>query len=186
VREGLAALCGHHLPHITFNEFNMKDIIGIDIGGVLIKPAETKGDTSFFSDDYLATPEFEGAAEIIRRLKDERFGDHMHLVSKCGPKVQRKSLDWLEHHDFYARSGLDRANVHFCLERPDKAVICKQLGVNVFIDDRLDVLGYLEDVPTRIQFCGSARARDAEGDGSFDFVKCASWQDVADMLLEPK
>ncbi len=163
----------------------MKDSIGIDIGGVIIKPAETEGDTSFFTNDYLETPMFEGAAETIRRLREERFGDEVHTVSKCGPRVQQKSLDWLEHHDFYARTGLKRRNVLFCRERKDKAPICKRLGISVFIDDRLDVLSHMRSVGTRIQFCGSQRARKSKGNGSFEYLRCETWREVAHLLLKP-
>ncbi|MEL6529244.1 MAG: hypothetical protein AAGK01_11845 [Pseudomonadota bacterium] len=161
----------------------MKDRIGIDIGGVIIKPAETEGDTSFFTNDYLETPMFEGAAETIRRLREERFGDEMYIVSKCGPRVQQKSLDWLEHHDFYTRTGLRRENVHFCRKRPEKAPICERLGISVFIDDRLDVLSHMTNVETLIQFCGSQRARNSQRDDRFEYQRCENWREVAELLL---
>ncbi|MEO0871854.1 MAG: hypothetical protein AAFY19_07825 [Pseudomonadota bacterium] len=161
----------------------MTDTIGIDIGGVIIKPAETKGDTSFFSDNYLATPMFEGVVEAICRLREDRFGENMHIVSKCGPNVQRKSLHWLEQHDFFGSTGLRQENVHFCRKRPEKAPICDRLGVTVFIDDRLDVLCHMHNVPTRIHFCGTQRARAKQGDGSFEYQRCLSWKEVADTLI---
>ena len=161
----------------------MKDTIGIDIGGVIIKPAETPGDTSFFTDDFLATPMFEGAVDVIRQLRDERFGENMHIVSKCGPNVQRKSLEWLEHHNFYERSGLRPENVHFCRKRPEKAGICDTLGITVFIDDRLDVLCHMTNVGKLIQFCGSEKARNSQVDSRFDYARCNSWHEVANSLL---
>ncbi|MEO0883270.1 MAG: hypothetical protein AAFY34_11120 [Pseudomonadota bacterium] len=160
----------------------MKNILGIDLGGVIIKPAETKGDTSFFTDDYLQTPMFEDAMRVIRQLREERFGDNIYIVSKCGPKVQQKSLDWLEHHNFYASTGLKREHVHFCRKRPDKAPICKRLGITVFIDDRLDVLSHMTTVSTKIHFRGSEKAKRAKSDGSFRFSICPSWKEVADLL----
>lgn len=161
----------------------MKSIIGIDIGGVIIKPAETEGDTSFFTDDYLQTPMFENAVEVIKRLREQRFGDDMHIVSKCGSNVQAKSLNWLRHHDFYNKTGLDPDNVHFCRKRPEKAPICKRLGITVFIDDRLDVLCHMETVATKIHFRGTAKARKAPNSGRFEFDICNSWVDVAERLL---
>ena len=161
----------------------MKDTLGIDIGGVIIKPAETQGDTSFFTNDYLATPMFEGAIETIRRLRDERFGEKMYIVSKCGPNVQRKSLDWLEHHDFYARTGFERDHVHFCRKRPEKAGICERLGITAFIDDRLDVLCHMTNVETRIHFCGSARSKAVIDSQNHAELRCETWGEVAEALL---
>ena len=162
----------------------MKDAIGIDIGGVIIKPAETEGDTSFFTDDYLATPMFDDAFETMARLREERFGEGIYIVSKCGPRVQQKSLDWLEHHDFYARTGLLRENIHFCRERKDKAPICEKLGISIFIDDRLDVLGHMSAVETRIHFCGSERARRKNAAAKPPYTRCDNWGEVATLLLD--
>lgn len=161
----------------------MMDIIGIDIGGVIIKPAETEGDTSFFTSDYLETPIIEGAADVIRRLKEERFGQHMYLVSKCGPRTQEKSREWLTYHNFFERSGMDPMNVHFCRQRSDKARICRRFGINVFIDDRLDVLSHLKTVPTKIHFRNSSKSKKMTPDGSFEFLSCNTWEDVGERLL---
>lgn len=162
----------------------VKEILGIDIGGVIIKPAETEGDTSFFTEDYLQTPMFENAADVIRKLKEERFGEDIHIVSKCGPGVQRKSLDWLEHHDFYSATGIDPAKVHFCRNRQDKAPICKRERITVFIDDRLDVLCHMNTVNNKIHFRGSEKAKKARKEADFDFDICESWNEVAARLLQ--
>jgi hypothetical protein len=120
--------------------------LGVDIGGVVIDRVNDDADTSFFGDNYLATPAVPGVFEALARLVGEKFGDRVHLVSKCGRRVQEKSLEWLAHHDFYARTGVSPDHVRFCRERPDKAMIAAELGLTHFIDDRLEVLGYLETV----------------------------------------
>ena len=117
-------------------------------------------------------------------MKEERFGDNIHIVSKCGPKVQQKSLDWLKHHNFFGQTGLKIENVHFCRKRPDKAPICKRHGITTFIDDRLDVLCHLKTVPTKIHFRGSEKANRAVTEREFDFLICEKWQDIAAELLE--
>ena len=44
-------------------------------------------------------------------------------------------------------------NLQFCLERAQKAEICRDLGLTHFIDDRADVLEHLEPVvPHRYLF----------------------------------
>ncbi len=126
--------------------------LGVDIGGVIIEGASASADTSFFSDNYLMTPALPGAVEALRRLHDERFGEDIFLVSKCGARTERKTREWLDHHRVYARSGLAPERLHFCRKRQDKAPICRDLGITHFIDDRLEVLGYLETVPRRFLF----------------------------------
>jgi hypothetical protein len=46
----------------------------------------------------------------------------------------------LKYWDFYTTTGFERGDLRFCLERHEKARICKQVKINHFIDDRLDVL----------------------------------------------
>jgi hypothetical protein len=82
-----------------------------------------------------ATP---GAFEVIPRLV-AHFEGRVWIISKCGESTQRKTLAWLDHHDFYARTGLPKRNVRFCRQRADNAIHCRKLGITHMIDDRLDV-----------------------------------------------
>lgn len=117
--------------------------LGIDIGRVIIDGSSHPegGDTAFFAGDeatMLATPEMPGALESIERLV-AAFGGQVWLVSKCGPRVQARTLRWLDGHDFYARTGLPSDRVRFCRARPDKRLHCQELGLTHFVDDRPDV-----------------------------------------------
>jgi hypothetical protein len=117
--------------------------LGIDIGKVIINgPAHPGGgDTAFFQGDeatMLATPEMPGAAASIRRLS-ALFGGRVWLVSKCGPRVQARTLRWLDGHGFYERAGIPRENVRFCLTRQEKRPHCEELGLTHFVDDHPEV-----------------------------------------------
>ena len=117
--------------------------LGIDIGRVIIDgPANRgSGDTAFFEGDeaaMLATPEMAGSFSAIGRLVD-LFSARVWLVSKCGLRVQARTLRWLDGHDFYRRTGLPASNVRFCLTRPDKRIHCEQLGLTHFVDDHPEV-----------------------------------------------
>jgi hypothetical protein len=116
--------------------------LGVDIGRVIIGGGVVPGssDTQFFSGDtarMLATPAVPGAFETLARLVP-RF-EEVWLISKCGDRVQRHTRQWLDHHRFAARTGIPRANIRFCLQRPEKALHCEELGITHFIDDKLDV-----------------------------------------------
>ncbi len=123
------------------------ETLGVDIGGVVISRASERTDTSFFRENYLETPPVAGVFEAVGRLVRERFGEHVWLVSKCGPRVERKSREWLAHHRFFAQTDVNPEHLRFCRERRDKAGICAELGITHFVDDRLEVLGYLCSVP---------------------------------------
>ena len=125
---------------------NMK--LGIDVGRVLIAP-DTPGsaDTSFIGgslEDALRTPPMEGMFDQVPALVAQ--AQTAWLVSKAGPRVQAKTIAWLQHHRFHERTGLPVAQVAFCRERADKAPICRRLGLTHFIDDRADVLIHLAGV----------------------------------------
>ncbi len=131
--------------------------LGIDIGRVLISPDSPNGraDTSFIGGSMqaaLATPAYDGMFEAVPQLV-QLFKGQVWLVSKCGPKVQEKTKLWLKHHAFFSKTGVPSQNLRFCLERPQKAIHCEELGITHFIDDRMDVLVHLKNlVPNRYLF----------------------------------
>jgi hypothetical protein len=128
------------------------ETLGVDIGGVIIDRVNEGTDTSFFTDNYLQTTAVPGVFDALRQLVKKRFGDRVFLVSKCGQRVQEKTLQWLDHHRFYDLTGIGRECVRFCRERHEKAGICEEFGITHFVDDRLEVLGNLTTVSTLYLF----------------------------------
>lgn len=118
-------------------------ILGIDVGRVLISPGDsTKPDTSFLHgplEAALDTPPYDAMFDVVPGLV-EGFEGRAWIVSKCGPRIQQRTLQWFAHHRFFERTGIPRNNVRFCLQRPEKALHCRELGITHFIDDRADVL----------------------------------------------
>ena len=122
----------------------------------MIIDGEAGADTRFFGHDdaaAMATPGVPGAFEAIAELV-EAFDARAWLVSKCGPKIQRRSMLWLDHHGFWAKTGLERANVRFCLERRDKAEHALELGLTHFVDDRWDVHTHLAGLVEHLYLFG--------------------------------
>lgn len=133
--------------------------LGVDIGRVLIVPGDGAGDTSFLhgSDtDALKTQPmphaFEALAELVERLEGRVW-----LVSKCGPRIQARTLRWLRHWSFYQRTGVREDRVLFCKERHQKAGHCERHGITHFVDDRLDVLGHLRGLVGELFLYGPQR-----------------------------
>ena len=123
------------------------EVLGIDVGGVIISRTNDNTDTSFFSDNYLNTRMVEGAVETITDLVARRFGQRVYIVSKCGPRTEAKTREYFAHHRIFERTGIPADHIRFCRMRKDKAPICAELGITHFIDDRLEVLAYLATVP---------------------------------------
>jgi hypothetical protein len=135
--------------------------LGIDIGRVIIDgPSHPGGDTAFFSGDeptMLATPEMAGCAPAVARLT-ELFAGRVWLVSKCGPRIQARTLRWLDAHDFWARAGVPRQQVRFCRQRREKRGHCEELRLTHFIDDHPDVHAAIRGAVEFQFFFGPQRA----------------------------
>jgi hypothetical protein len=117
--------------------------LGVDFGRVIQGGALSSGkeDTVFLQGgprEALASPPTDGAFDALARLA-RRFDGRVWVISKCGERIQQRTLAWLDHHDFYTRTGIHRGNVRFCRRRADKATHCAELAITHMIDDRLDV-----------------------------------------------
>ena len=156
------------------------DTLGIDIGRVIIRPGDDDEDTSFLlgtEDDAMRTPPNECVFDVVPELV-RRFEGRVWLVSKCGPRMQERTLRWLAHHRFFERSGVAPDQVRFCLKRPDKALHCRELGITHFIDDRVDVLEALEGVVSH-RFLFGEQAKPVPP----SLVHALKWPDVLALLL---
>jgi hypothetical protein len=131
--------------------------LGVDFGRVIQGAAFPSGaeDTVFLHGgltEALASPPTDGAFDVLARLV-RLFDGRVWVISKCGERIQERTLAWLDHHDFYGRTGVSRRNVRFCRRRADKAVHCTDLAITHMIDDRIDVHRVLRGlVPHRYLF----------------------------------
>jgi hypothetical protein len=151
---------------------------GVDVGGVIIQPGhDNSQDTSFFSDNFLKTPPVDGVFEELARIVPEC--ESVHLVSKCGIVVQKKTSAWLEHHNFYAKTGIPRENVMYCLERIDKEGIARKLRLNAFIDDRVEILSYLKEFcPILLAINARQNEMDKYSDLGAFYMHVSGWDKV--------
>lgn len=155
--------------------------LGIDVGRVLISPGKDSApDTSFIGgtlEDALRTPPYEGMFDVVPALVN-RFCGQVWIISKCGRRVQDRTLQWFDHHRFFERTGVNRLNVRFCLKRPDKALHCRELRITHFIDDRVDVLEAMIGVVPHLYLFG-----EQPGSGFHAYQQVRGWPDVARLLL---
>ena len=162
----------------------MEDLVlGVDIGGVIMDKANDSTDTSFFSENFLETTATPSVFEVLCRLVKKRFGDKVHLVSKAGPNMQRKTRLWLDHHRFFERTDIREDHLHFCRHREEKAPICQALGITHFVDDRLQILGLLPFVKHRYLFCPSPREVDRYKEHLKDVYLVEKWPEIEGLIL---
>lgn len=156
--------------------------IGIDIGGVIIDRANDGTDTSFFGDNFLRTTPVAGVFEGIKALVDS--GADCYIVSKAGVKTQERSKLWLVNQEFFRKTGFDPEHIHFCRERHEKAPIAQRLKLTHFIDDKLEVLGYLDTVPNKY-LLNSTKGEVRRYSHHLPKVKLhATWQTVVEDILK--
>ena len=161
------------------------DVLGIDIGGVIIDRVNDNTDTSFFGDNYLATTPTPGVFEALARLVNEKFGEHVYVVSKCGQRTQDKSLEWLAHHHFTERTGISLEHLRFCRERSGKAPIAADLGITHFVDDKLEVLSFLTMVPNLYLYRPQAKEVQRYLCHLHLVREMQEWGTIADSILQP-
>jgi hypothetical protein len=114
--------------------------IGIDIGNVIIGGGGE--DTSFFGENFLKTPELLGSYSTIANLADD--GHELHIISKCGVMTELKSVRWLEDRGYFWM--IPQQRVHFVRKRGLKAPMAMSLELDIFIDDRQDVIDWMQGV----------------------------------------
>ena len=118
------------------------EVVGVDIGGVIIEHVETSDVPMALlsASRYLEAAEvsnaMEGLACLVRRFQPA----NVWIVSKAGPEIQQRSLHWFEHHDVYDRTGLLRQNVVFVRKKRDKAAVINAKHITLMIDDSISVL----------------------------------------------
>ncbi|MES2314630.1 MAG: hypothetical protein V4524_01685 [Patescibacteria group bacterium] len=132
---------------------NTKKVLGVDIGNVIINNRLNDPEVNEVDEAvYAAFPPSEGVFEALKILNDY-FDGEVYLISKCTEWAQIQILAWLATHDFYNKTGIKPEHVNFVRKRNEKDAVCIKLGVTHFVDDRLEVLGYMvESTPNLILF----------------------------------
>jgi hypothetical protein len=70
--------------------------------------------------------------------------NEIHFISKCGKVVEDKTMEWLYDHKYYYL--INNQNIHFVRKRHLKAPMAQALELDIFIDDRVDIIDSMEMV----------------------------------------
>lgn len=136
--------------------------LGVDFGRVINYAAGPPDgdDTVFLRGGFaeaMRTPPMPGMFDVLPRLV-AAFGGRVWLVSKCGEQTQRRTEQWLDHHDFWARTGIPPDHARFCRKRAEKAPHCVALGITHFIDDRIEIHEVLRGLVPHLYLFGEQKA----------------------------
>lgn len=162
---------------------NKQLILGVDVGGVIIDIDRKYGDieNSMLDPDFLSIPEVADAIDVLSKLNAGKFSGSIYLVSKCSREEAEQVMEWLGNKDFFRRTGIDITHVHFCLNREDKAAICRKYHITHLVDDRLEILGSLKGLKRYLFNPTSVEMKLNEG--SLPGVKTVySWIELEDLL----
>lgn len=132
----------------------MKRIVGIDFGNTLTT------DRSSITCNYLESKpritsnyvEFPNAIRVTKRLVDDP-DTKVYIISKVNIEQHRRVIEWIDHNNFYERVGISASDVFFCKERYEKGGIAKDLGITHHIDDRPEVMIYMDDQIAKYLYC---------------------------------
>jgi hypothetical protein len=163
---------------------NSEEILGVDIGEVLVEQNPADPTVAFSGPHYLNSPEVPDAFRVLRRLSQERFGGRIHLITRCGLKRRKKRVEWLDHHAFYARVGILREPPRYCWTPHNKSHVCHDLGVTHFIDDDPRELVHLAElIPNLILFRPKRQFPEYDKFVHDSTTQVASWSEIEKLLL---
>lgn len=127
---------------------NVAANLGLDIGRVILRQ-----DTDLHERlDFNKMVYLPDALEVIPQLVRHPNISDVYLISKCGPVVEEGTKDFFKRTNFYKQTGIVEKNVFFCRKREDKAPIAASIGITHFVDDREDVLRFMNSVMHKYLF----------------------------------
>jgi len=112
--------------------------IAIDIGDTLLN--RSRKDV-VMKNSNLTYPLFDGAMEALEILAERKH--KLVIISKIDKGHEEKVRSYLIHHEIFQRF-VTSENLHFCYEREAKGPIAQSLGVDVIVDDRVQVHNAME------------------------------------------
>ena len=145
------------------------EILGVDCGNVIFRP---------FSGRQIT-----GSILSLQKINQEKKFNQIFIISRAGLVHRIFFYLRLLSLNFWNTTGIPKENLYFCWRNKDKALLCKKLKVTHFIDDRLQVLSYLQDVKNLYALNPTNKEINSHPQ-TFKSVKTAkSWSELVTLLL---
>ena len=149
--------------------------VGIDIGGTLRNTRPSTDDVA----EFLTGPPNIGALDAASWIISKVNRDNVYIICRCSKESEVAVETWLEVYGFI-NAGLKRENVYFCRQWSEKTHLAKRLGLDVFIDDVIDVLDPMQHIVTHRMLFSEDGTLDQPSDGTI--IKLNGWQEVKQYL----
>ncbi len=122
--------------------------------------------------------------DSLREIVDSGQFENVYVVSKVNILGRIYFPLRLRLLGFERRTGIPRKHVHFCRRHRDKAVICEQLEITHFVDDRFKVLRHMKNVPYRYAFDPKKRDLKKYPEVIDGMTIVRSWGELMPLLLD--
>lgn len=96
----------------------------------------------------LSSKQIKNAKETIKKIA--KLYPQIYLVSRRRHNNRKFTLQWMKNNKFFPL--LNPKNIFFVDADSDKNLICKKLGINVYLDDKIKVLNKLFSVKYKVLF----------------------------------
>jgi len=142
-------------------------ILGVDCARVIFGPVAGSVPDALLS-----------LREIVRSGQFEK----VYIVSQVS-FIGRLTFSYrLGRRDIWRYTGIPKSNLYFCRYRHEKSAICEKLGITDFIDDNLEVLSYMQNVPRL--YALNSKKKDVDKYRFPEHVAFfASWKELMPRLL---
>lgn len=160
--------------------------VGFDLSRVVIE-GNAKRHPDFVSNGNVFLPQ---SLDTLAALTQCGVNRVFIITRAKSDDEERRVWQWFIRHSFYFRTGIPANNVLFCRKRSEKRELCEQHGIDIFVDDRLEVLAHIADVvPQLVLFQG--RKKEIRKDSNQPYRKLLdgriqrvnSWGDLGKYLL---
>ena len=153
--------------------------IGIDFGGVCSSKADDYENDNkvVINKDGIRSISMPGCLEALTELSKVH---ELYLISFCGAKRAKETGQYLQrvYPDLFKE-------LYFVKKRTFKNGVCKYLGIDVMIDDRLDVLETITDAYC-IHFKGDPLyiADHVNDNSHYNGLSANNWQETVEMIAK--
>ena len=105
-----------------------------EVWGISVEEVHKILDDFYYHDDHINSLPIEGAVEAVKKLAEN---NDLYIITAKPDSLEQKTLEWVEKYFAGAFKNIHFAN-HTDKERKcKKSEICKELKIDIFVDDSL-------------------------------------------------
>lgn len=165
-------------------QFVEKIRLGVDLGNVIIDHAKFGTTPDYIRNgDYLKIPPVTLALESIRLLLNGGIGT-LIVIYNASDVADEKILSWVEHWVPNDVINDHRFNLTRSIGGRDKIRECIEYGITHFIDDRVEVLNFLNGrIPSLFLMNPNPDEKTTHSNETSSYVEVEGWNELTSIIL---